>query len=107
MGKLVTRIVMIIAALTLIALLKPIYIVGIVFGLWQPWSRPAGVSSNAHYVSQIETAEWFDCSFDRRRDVDFCTVWTDDGRKLGTGDFRLEGKDHGAPSSELHPKNGS
>lgn len=101
--KWVTRIVIVIATLALVTLVKPIYIAGVVFEFWQPWSRPAGVSLRAHYVSQIETAEWFDCSFDEKRDVDVCTVWTDDGRKLGTGDFRLEDEDHGAPPAELHP----
>jgi hypothetical protein len=94
-----------ILGLTIAATVRPIYVWGIVYGLWQPLKRPASVSKTAHYVSWIEDGNWFDCSVDRRRNVDVCKAWDADGRLLADGDFRLEGEDRAATESELRPSN--
>lgn len=87
----------------MIALARPIYIFGVVFGIWQPMTRPPSVSSAARYVSWIEDGTWFDCAVDSKRDVDTCKAWDSDGRLLAAGDFRLECQGRAATKAELHP----
>ena len=65
--------------------------------------RPHGVSWRARHVFIWEGGAWFDCSFDPKRDVDVCRAWDDWGRLMASGDFRLEGENRAATSSELHP----
>jgi hypothetical protein len=82
---------------------RPIYIYGVVFGLWQPRTRPPGVSARAHYVSWVEDGTWFDCMVDSRANVDFCKAWDSDGKPLANGNFRLECQGRAATSAELRP----
>ncbi len=86
-----------------IFIVRPIYVFGVVFGLWQPWARPPGVSEAAHYVSRIEDGTWFDCTLDSKRNVDVCRAWDSDGRLLADGDFRLECQGRAASNAELRP----
>jgi len=90
-------------AIALIALARPIYVFGVVFGIWQPITRPPGVSLVARYVSWLEDGTWFDCAVDSRRNVDTCKAWDSDGRLLAAGDFRLECQGRAATKAELHP----
>jgi hypothetical protein len=89
--------------LALAALSWPAYIGGVAFGLWQPLTRPAGVSSEARYVSQIEDGTWFDCVVDQKRDVNICKAWDFEGHLVANGSFRLEGEDRAATRAELRP----
>ena len=82
---------------------RPVYVFGVVFGLWQPWTRPVGVSKAAHYVSWVEDGTWFDCILDSKRNVDVCRAWDGTGRLLADGDFRLECQGRAASSAELRP----
>jgi hypothetical protein len=82
---------------------QPIYVFGVTFGLWQPWTRPPSVTRRARYVSRIEDGTWFDCSVDSKRDVDVCKAWDSYGRALADGDFRLECQERAATASELRP----
>jgi hypothetical protein len=86
-----------------LALVRPTYNFGVVFGIWQPFTRPPGVSAAARYVSDVEGGTWFDCSVDTKRNVDVCSAWDPDGRALGGGDFRLECEGRAATKSELKP----
>ena len=86
-----------------LALARPIYDFGVVCGVWQPFTRPPGVSSAARYVSRFEGGAWFDCSVDARRNVDVCCAWDPNGHPLGGGDFRLECEGRAATKSELRP----
>src|ERR1039457_524895 len=86
-----------------LALARPIYGFGVVLGVWQPFTRPPGVSAAARYVSRFEGGTWFDCSVDSKRNVDVCKAWDPNGRPLGDGDFRLEGEGRAATKSELNP----
>jgi hypothetical protein len=90
-------------AVFLIAVTPRIYIFGVTFGLWQPLTRPLGVSSTARYVSWIEDGTWFDCVVDSKRNVDTCRAWGSDGRLLADGDFRLECQGRAATEAELRP----
>lgn len=90
-------------SVALIALARPIYIFGVVFGIWQPMTRPTGVSSTARYVSWIEDGTWFDCAVDSKRNVNTCKAWDSDGRLLADGDFRLECQGRAATKAELRP----
>jgi hypothetical protein len=85
------------------AAVRPVYVYGVVFGLWQPWSRPRGVSRKAHYVSRIEDGTWFDCKLDSKRDMNVCKAWDADGKLLADGDFRLECQGRAATVPELRP----
>jgi hypothetical protein len=89
--------------IALIITARPIYIFGVVFGLWQPWNRPLGVSPAARYVSWIEDGTWFDCAVDSMRNVDTCKAWDSNGRVLADGDFRLECQGRAATNAELRP----
>ena len=44
-------IVAIAVGLAVVYTVRPAYILGVAFGLWQPWNRPNGVSRAARYVS--------------------------------------------------------
>jgi hypothetical protein len=91
------------AAVALIALMWPIYKFGVVFGVWQPFTKPPGISSAAHYVSWIEDGTWFDCAVDLKRNVNTCKAWDSDGRLQADGDFRLECQGRAATNAELRP----
>ena len=97
------RILLIAAGSLLIVAAWPVYILGVAFGLWQPLTRPQGVSASAKYVSSIEDGTWFDCSVNSTRNVNTCKAWDFEGRLLADGDFRLEGKDRAATKAELKP----
>ena len=90
-------------ALALAACYFFVYPFGIVFGLWQPVVRPAGVSARAHYVSMIEDGSWFDCSIDEGENVNFCRAWDYQGRLRAEGEFRYEDEPRAARRDELHP----
>ena len=79
------------------------YPYGIVFGLWQPLVRPAGISARAHYVSMIEDGSWFDCSIDEKRNVNVCRVWDYAGTLRAEGDYRFEDEPRAAGRDELYP----
>ena len=103
-GKLRLRHAVLIAACVgLLALAKPIYYSGILFGLWQPLIRPQGVPRSAHYVSLVEEGTWFECYLDARRNVDVCRAWDAGGRPIVRGDFSLEGENRAATEAELRP----
>jgi hypothetical protein len=91
------------AVVALIALVRPTYIFGVVFGIWQPLTKPPGVSSAARYVSWIEDGTWFDCTVDSKRNVNPCKAWDSNGRLLADGDFRLECQGRAATNAELRP----
>jgi hypothetical protein len=76
---------------------------GILLGWWNPLVRPAGVSATAQYVFTWESATWFDCSIDARRDVNVCKAWSSDGRLVAAGDFRLRDENRAARKYELRP----
>jgi hypothetical protein len=99
----VRRILLILVGLLVIVVAWPVYILGVAFGLWQPISRPRGVSASARYVSSIEDGTWFDCSVDLARNVNICKAWGFDGSLLADGEFRLEGTDRAATKAELRP----
>ena len=80
-----------------------VYPYGILFGLWQPLFRPAGISRLARYVSVIEDGSWIDCSIDSARDVNICKAWYYDGRLRVSGDFRFEDQHRAATKEELNP----
>ena len=80
---------------------RPLYILGVVFGIWQP--RPHDVTPAARYVSWIEDGAWFDCAVDSRRDVDVRKAWDSDGRLIASGHFRLECLGRAAAKAELRP----
>lgn len=82
---------------------RPVYVIGVMLGFWQPLTRPRLVSPAAHYVSWVEDGTWFDCAFDSKRDVDVCKAWDSNGRPLANGDFRLECLGRAATSAELRP----
>ena len=81
----------------------PVYHLGIALNLWQPLTRPRGVSSSARYVSIVEEGTWFDCHVDWKRNVDVCKAWDPDGRLIADGDFLLQGDNRPASESELRP----
>lgn len=80
-----------------------VYWCGILLNWWSPLIRPRGVPCRAKYVFLWESAEWFDCHVDERRNVDVCRAWDVDGHLAASGDFRLEGENRAATRSELHP----
>ena len=80
------------------------YWFGIMSGWWNPITRPMSVSRTANLVvCGFESAEWFDCRYDRARDVDVCKAWDTSGKLLADGDFRLKGENRAALPEELHP----
>jgi hypothetical protein len=80
-----------------------VYPFGIMFGLWEPLIRPAGVSGSARYVSIVEDASYLDCSIDAERNVNVCRVWDTWGRLRTEGDFRYEDEPRPARKDELYP----
>jgi hypothetical protein len=99
----IKRILLIGTGLAALVAAVPAYHLGIVFNLWQPLTRPRGVSSSAHYVSIVEEGTWFDCHVDFKRNVDACKAWDPDGRLIADGDFLLEEENRPASESELRP----
>jgi hypothetical protein len=80
-----------------------VYLIGIGFDLWQPLTRPAGVSSRARYTSDLTRGWWIDCSVDDSHDVDVCKAWDDNGKLVAFGNYRLDEKNRAATEEELRP----
>ena len=99
----VRRIAFVIAGLVALALIRPVYLVGVGFNLWQPFTRPVGVSSRAHYVDAFKTAAWFDCSVNTVKNVDVCRAWDRNGKLIAFGNYRLDGEGRAATMRELRP----
>jgi hypothetical protein len=97
------RIALTLGCAALIASLRPVYLIGVGFGLWQPLSHPSGVSRSARYVGAFKTAGWFDCSVDSAAHVDICKAWDTDGKLIAFGRYRLDGEDRAATQHELRP----
>lgn len=72
-------------------------------GLWQPLTRPTGVTARARYVDSFKSAAWFDCSIERIKDVNVCRAWDTDGNLIAFGNYRLEGGNRAATVAELRP----
>jgi hypothetical protein len=97
------KVLLVLVALLLVGLACTVYWFGVIAGWWDPLVRPANVTPRAHYVFVWEDAAWFDCSVDARRNVNVCKAWSDDGRLVASGDFRLKDENRAATSDELHP----
>lgn len=98
------RALLLVAAVLLILLARPVYYIGVEFNLWQPLTRPRGVSSRAHSVSVFKMGQvWFDCFVDHAKDVDVCRAWDESGRLIAYGNYRLDGEHRAATSAELKP----
>jgi len=97
------RIAAVCGVVVLIAALRPFYLIGVGLGLWQPLTRPVGVSSRAHYVPTKIDGAWFDCSVDHNRNVDTCRAWDSTGNLIAFGDYRLDGEKRAATALELQP----
>lgn len=95
------RITLVITAVGVVIATCPVYLTGVALGLWQPLSRPIGVSARARYVETLRSAGWFDCSVDRIKDADVCKVWDRDGRLVAFGHYRLDGENRAARAAEL------
>jgi hypothetical protein len=87
----------------LVVVLGLVYWFGILANWWSPLVRPHGVPPGAKHVFIWESAAWFDCSVDSKRDVDVCRAWDAWGRLVASGDFRLEGENRAATPGELRP----
>lgn len=98
-----TRWAAVVVTVVMTAVARPVYIVGVAFGIWQPLSRPSDVSSAARYVSWIEDGTWFDCAVDSKRNVNSCKAWDSSGQLLADGDFRVECQGRAATKAELRP----
>jgi hypothetical protein len=97
----IRRIVLVVAAVALVVATRPVYLVGVAFGMWQPLSRPSAVSARSRYVETLKSAGWFDCSIDRIKDVDVCRVWDRDGKLVAFGNYRLDPENRAARATEL------
>ena len=97
------RIVLACGLVFFIAAPRPLYLIGVGFGLWQPLTRPVGVSARARYISTMKTEAWFDCSVDNKRNVDTCRAWDDSGNLIAFGNYRLDGENRAATARELRP----
>ena len=97
----IKRIPLVVVAVAVVAATRPIYLVGVACGLWQPLSRPAGVSARARYVETLKSAGWFECSVDRVKDVDVCRVWDRAAKLVAFGKYRLDGALRAATAAEL------
>ncbi|HEY1207576.1 MAG: hypothetical protein ABSH46_05045 [Bryobacteraceae bacterium] len=97
------KFLLVLVAVVFVAAVGVAHWVGVIAGWWDPLVRPANVTSRAHYVFIWESAAWFDCSVDARRNVNVCKAWNDDGRLVASGDFRLKDENRAATSDELHP----
>ena len=89
------------AAVALVVVSVPVYLAGVSFGLWQPLSRPVGVSAGARYLETLKNAGWFDCSVDQIKDVNVCRAWDRDGKLMAFGNYRLDGENRAARAVEL------
>src|SRR5208283_4777148 len=81
----------------------PLYQFGVGVGLWQPFTCPSGVSPRARYVAGLKDREWYECWFDRSKEVDICRVWDDAGHLLAYGSYRFDGENRAATTAELRP----
>ena len=99
----IKRVLAVIAVVTLILSVRPAYELGVELGLWQPVTRPSGVSPRARYVSRLKSSGRFDCSVDHGRNVDACRAWDDAGQLVAYGNFRLDGEKRAATATELRP----
>jgi hypothetical protein len=99
----IKRIVFIVGAVVLMASLRPVYLIGISLNLWQPLTRPSGVSKRARYVDTFKDAAWFDCTIERTKDVNACRAWDVHGRVIALGNYRLDGENRAATAQELRP----
>ena len=97
------RIAAVRAVVLYIAALRLLCLVAVPFGLCQPWTRPASVPWRAWYVPTLTDGAWFDCSVDRKRDVDTCKAWDDEGHLIAFGNYRLDGDNRAATAFELRP----
>lgn len=82
---------------------RPVYLIGVELGFWQPFSRPQGVSAGARYVPTLKSKTWFECSVDRLKDVDICRAWDGDGQLIAFGRYRLDEEKRSAKARELRP----
>ena len=92
-------------AVLLLGLAYPIYTIGVAFNIWQPLTRPRGVSQLAHHVDAFKSAGWFECAVDLERNVNVCRAWDEDGRMIAFGDYRVDGENRAATEHELRPWN--
>jgi hypothetical protein len=99
----IKRIVLVFVGVAILASLRPSYLVGVSLGVWQPLTRPIGVSARARYVPMFKSAAWFDCSLERSRNIDVCRAWDEDGNLIALGNYRLDGENRAATESELRP----
>ena len=97
------RALLLIAVVVLILLARPVYETGVDLNLWQPLTRPAGVSPQVRYVSTLTDAAWFECSVDDVADVDVCRAWDERGHLIAHGRYRLDGESRAATPTELRP----
>jgi hypothetical protein len=100
---LIKRVLKAAAAAALIVIAFPACRLGVELGLLQPRTHPLGVSQQARYVPGFYRSLWFDCSLDRRRDVDVCRAWDDAGRLIAYGNYLLDGEKRAAAREELRP----
>ena len=99
----IKRIVFIFGGLVFIASLRPVYLIGVSLGFWQPLTRPTSVPKRARYVDTFKSAAWFDCSIDRTKDVNICRAWDTNGNLVAFGNYRLDGENRAATALELRP----
>ncbi len=99
----IKRIVFIFGSVVLIASLRPVYLIGVSLGSWQPLTRPNGVSKRARYVDTFKSAAWFDCSINQTKDVNICQAWDTNGNLIAFGNYRLDGENRAATGLELRP----
>lgn len=99
----IRRVVTVVAVVVLILVSRPIYQLGVGLGFWQPFRHPHGVSREARYVPTLKGSAWFDCSFDRAKDVDVCRAWDDAGHVIAYGSYRIDGEGRAATIKELRP----
>jgi hypothetical protein len=98
------RIALTLVTVVLLGLSYPIYVVGAAFNIWQPVTRPSGVSSRAQYVDAFKSAAWFDCSIDHARDMNICQAWDPRGNLIAFGKYRIENSNRAATELELRPR---
>ena len=99
----IRRIVLALGVVAMIASLRPVYLIGVSLGFWQPLTRPRGVSASARYVDTFKSAAWFDCILDRTKDVNVCRAWDEHGDLIAFGNYRLDGESRAASEAELRP----
>jgi len=99
----IKRIVFVFGGLILIASLRPVYLIGVSLGFWQPLTRPTSIPTRARYVDTLKSDAWFDCSIERTKDVNICRAWDSDGNLIASGNYRLDGENRAATAPELRP----